>query len=221
MPYNPQKHHRRSIRLKGYDYGQVNAYFVTINVYGRIHLFGEIVDGVMHLNEAGRVAEACWLAIPEHFPHTALDAYVIMPDHVHGIIWITANVGAAERAAAERSVGGSASDVEMRGGSMAAVRAKNFSPLPQSPLPQQQPPSSQPSPSILRSPSKTLGSIVRGFKIGVTKWVRAHTDVHRVWQRNYYEHIVRSEADLARIRAYIQNNPIRWSLRHEDEVLQP
>ena len=215
-PYNPQKHHRRSIRLKGYDYGQVNAYFVTINVYGRAPLFGEIVGGVMHLNEAGRVAEACWLAIPEHFPHTALDAYVIMPDHAHGIIWITKNVGAAERAANERAAEGSASDVEMRGGGVVGVRAKDFSPLLR-----QQPPSSQPSPSTLRSPSKTLGSIVRGFKIGVTKWMRANTDVHQVWQRNYYEHIVRSEADLARIRAYIRNNPVRWSLRHEDEVLQP
>jgi putative transposase len=88
MPYDPNRHHRRSIRLKGYDYTQPGAYFVTLVTYERMPLFGEIVNGEMRLNDIGRVAERCWLDIPSHFPHVALDAFVIMPNHVHGILWI-------------------------------------------------------------------------------------------------------------------------------------
>jgi REP element-mobilizing transposase RayT len=83
MPFDPQKHHRRSIRLKGYDYTQPGAYFVTVVTHGRECLFGEIVDREMRLNEAGRMVEQCWLDIPSHFPHVELDAFVIMPNHVH------------------------------------------------------------------------------------------------------------------------------------------
>ena len=83
------------------------------------------------------------------------------------------------------------------------VWAKNFSPL------------QQPS-SVPRYPSKTVGSIVRGFKIGVTKWIRANTDVHAVWQRNYYDHIIRNESSLDRIRQYIADNPARWDTDREN-----
>ncbi|MBW2704487.1 MAG: transposase, partial [Deltaproteobacteria bacterium] len=82
------RHHRRSIRLKGYDYGQAGAYFVTICAWDRACLFGDVVEDRMRLNDAGRIAEACWLAIPEHFPLVELDAFVVMPNHVHGIIVI-------------------------------------------------------------------------------------------------------------------------------------
>ena len=92
MKYNPDVHHRRSIRLKGYDYSQTGVYFVTICTYQRLSLFGEITDGEMILNEAGNVAKQCWLAIPEHFSNFELKEFVIMPNHVHGIIQI--NVGA-------------------------------------------------------------------------------------------------------------------------------
>jgi putative transposase len=88
MPYDPNRHHRRSIRLKGYDYTQPGAYFVTLCHHERMPLFGEIVNGEMRLNDIGRVAERCWLDIPSDFPHVALDAFVIMPNHVHGILWI-------------------------------------------------------------------------------------------------------------------------------------
>ena len=86
MLYDPNRHHRRSIRLKEYDYTQPGAYFITICTHDRAGLFGEIVDGEMRLNDCGRVAEQCWLDIPSHFPHAELDAFVIMPNHVHGIL---------------------------------------------------------------------------------------------------------------------------------------
>jgi REP element-mobilizing transposase RayT len=87
--FDPQKHHRRSIRLPGYDYSQEGAYYVTVVVQGRECLFGEIVDGKMHLNEYGKIVQKWWEEIPIHFPNVELGAFVIMPNHVHGIIFIT------------------------------------------------------------------------------------------------------------------------------------
>ena len=167
-----EKHRRRSIRLKGYDYNQAGAYFVTICTHDRVFLFGQIENGEMTSSEPGHMVEQYWNEIPAHFPHVELDAFVIMPNHVHGILLITEPVG-----------------------------AKNFSP----------PPPPRPSPQRQRpGTSKTVGSVIRGFKIGVTKWMREHTLIPNVWQRNYYEHIIRDEADLNRVREYIAANPARW-----------
>jgi putative transposase len=96
MRYDPQKHHRRSIRLKGYDYTQAGAYFITIVTKDRACLFGRIVDGEMRLSHVGHIVRACWLAIPDHFPHAMVDEFVVMPNHVHGIIVLneTEHVGA-------------------------------------------------------------------------------------------------------------------------------
>ena len=189
MKYGQALHHRCSIRLSGYDYSRAGAYFITICTQNRQYLFGQIVDGMMRLNDAGGIAQQCWNEIPIHFPHLELDEFVIMPNHVHGIVVITdAN---------------------------AAVGAKNFSPLqppPHSPL---QSPLQPPPRRTTQQPcgtSKTVGSIVRGFKIGVTKWMRQNTNIHDVWQRNYWEHIKRDESELNRIRQYIHNNPAQWEL---------
>ena len=170
----PPHRRRRSIRVAGYDYARPGAYFVTICTHDRAPLFGAVVEGRMRLNEAGRVVVRCWRAIPDHFPAVRLDAFVIMPDHLHGLLWIASPEG-------EGCLSG--------------------------------PPEAGAEPRPFRSPSRTVGSIVRGFKIGVTTWMRAHRDVWDVWQRNYYEHIVRDEEDLARIRRYIAENPMRWAAR--------
>ncbi len=95
MPYNPNSHHRRSIRLQGYDYTQAGAYFVTICTHQRQHLFGEIIDGQMHLNLCGQVVVSRWQNIPRHFSRVKLDEFVLMPDHLHGIIVIGAGEGIA------------------------------------------------------------------------------------------------------------------------------
>lgn len=86
--FGPQRHHRRSIRIKGYDYSSEGAYYVTIVTYQRDCIFGEIKNEDMHLNDFGKIADECWRAIPEHYPFAALGIYVIMPNHVHGIILI-------------------------------------------------------------------------------------------------------------------------------------
>ena len=179
MATNRNKHRRRSIRLRGFDYSQAGAYFVTICTHERACRFGDVVDGDMRLNEAGRIVEQCWSAIPIHFPDVVLDAFIVMPNHVHGIVVITDGT----------------------------VGAKNFSPLQDNVMTIRKP---------VRSPSKTIGSIVRGFKIGVTQWFRREGGTDKIWQRNYYEHIIRDDISLNRIREYVQNNPMQWSYDREN-----
>ena len=89
MTYDPQRHHRRSIRLKGYDYSQAGAYFITVCVQDRACLFGEIVDGEIRLNEYGECVVRWWEDIPRHFVPVDIDVFVVMPNHVHAIILIT------------------------------------------------------------------------------------------------------------------------------------
>lgn len=84
--YDPRIHHRRSIRLRNYDYSKAGLYFVTMCCHDKTNLFGHVEDGIMILNEAGKVAEECWLEIPKHYPKVVLHDFVIMPNHVHGII---------------------------------------------------------------------------------------------------------------------------------------
>lgn len=184
--YDPAKHHRRSIRLPGHDHAAGGTYFVTINTAERRKHFGTLVNGRMAHNEAGRMAADCWRAIPDHFPHASLDEWIIMPDHVHGIITI---------ASGGRADDGASTSHACRDASPSIVRAKDFSPL-RSPLP------------CGTGTSRTLGSIVRGFKIGVTKSLGESP-----WQRNYYEIIVRDELALNAIRAYIRNNPANADVR--------
>lgn len=170
--------HRRSIRLKGYDYHRAGVYFVTICCAQRICLFGDIIAGEMHLNVVGTTVADCWQAIPDHFPHAMLDDFVVMPNHLHGMIVLTDN--------------GQCGD----GWGVNPDRANVYSPLQK--------------PQMLRSPSRTIGSIVRRFKIGVSKWLRANSADTAIWQRNYYEQIVRDDAGLQRVRQYIADNPARW-----------
>ena len=186
MPYNPNIHHRKSIRLKGYDYSQAGLYYITICVKDRRCLFGNIENREMILNDAGRIANECWLNIPEHFPNVVLHEHVIMPNHVHGIIEL---VGANNHSP-EMDLPESFCD-EMGAKNVSnEMGAKNVSPL--------------------RSPSKTVGSIVRGYKIGVTKWFRSNGNMGNIWQRNYWEHIIRDDQSYQRISGYIIDNPKNW-----------
>lgn len=164
--FDPQKHHRRSIRLKGYDYTSEGAYYVTIVVQGRQCLFGEIIDREMYLNEYGRLVQKWWNDIPIHFPNVRAGAFITMPNHVHGIIFITNK-----------------------------RRGEVHSP--------QNPPQRKPS----------LGQIIAYFKYQSTKEINAinHTGViTKLWQRNYYEHIIRNERELQQKTDYILDNPSRW-----------
>jgi REP element-mobilizing transposase RayT len=165
--YNSDRHHRRSLRLKGYDYSQSGAYFITICARSKDPLFGEIIDGEMILNDYGLVVKKCWLGIPDHFLDANLDLFVIMPNHVHGIIVLHNGRGTACRAPTER---------------------------------------------FGKPVAMSLPTIIRSFKSAVTKRSSESCNVssHRIWQRNYYEHVIRNDDELDGIREYIANNPANW-----------
>src|SRR5712692_7690078 len=99
MKYDPKTHHRRSMRLQGYDYSRPGAYFVTVCTEGKRALFGEIVEGEMVLSEAGRLVRRAWEILPRQFPNITSDAFVVMPNHVHGIIIVGAGLALPKGAA--------------------------------------------------------------------------------------------------------------------------
>jgi REP element-mobilizing transposase RayT len=146
---------------------------VIVLTKNRRRLFGTVVNGRMALSEAGRIAARCWQEIPAHFPNVSLDAWVVMPDHVHGVIVIREDGGGV-------------------------VRAKDFSPL-QIGIPD---PSGRPC-----GTARTIGSMVRGFKIGVTKALGESP-----WHRNYHEMILQDERALETVRVYIRSNPAQWDV---------
>ena len=212
--YNSNIHRRRSIRLKGYDYARAGKYFLTICTDQRQCFFGDIVDGEMFLNNVGVVVRQCWVDIPEHFPQVELDDFVVMPNHVHGIISIMdGGVGneypVEGRGAKNIEMAKGAKNIEMAKGAKNIGMAKGAKNIGMAKG------AKDFSPQQVSGTSKTVGSIVRGFKVGVTKWVRGNTDIYKVWQRNYWDHIIRDEQSLDRIRQYIRHNPSRW----EDDKL--
>lgn len=158
------------IRLKEYDYSQPGEYFVTICTKNHECMFGSIENGKMDLNERGRIVDGCWKGIPEHFSHVGLDEYIIMPNHVHGIIIIN--------------------EIDMN-----RSRGEVTSPLRK----------------------QTLGNIAAYFKYQSTKLINESHDTPgaKVWQRNYYDRIIRGEKELQNIQDYIANNVLTWAFETE------
>ena len=193
MPYNRNIHHRRSIRLQNYDYSQPGAYFVTICVQDRACLFGDVVDGEMRLNDAGTMVTRWYNELTQKFGDIVCDAWVCMPNHIHYIVMNTGlvrpnddSVGAdlCVRPAACRS------ELGEHAGSKKGEHA-----------------------------GSPLRRVVQWFKTMSTneyiRGVRQHQwqpFPGRLWQRNYWEHIVRDETELNRIREYIVTNPVRWEM---------
>ncbi len=315
MPYDPNRHHRRSIRLKGYDYSQAGAYFITICTQDRACLFGKVVNGEMRLNDAGRMVLAEWNMLPERFPHVVLDAFVVMPNHVHGIVVITnpatddtattaptivgtglvpvpnaGTMGAVPNAgtmgaAPDAGTMGAAPNAGMMGaapndgmmgaapdaGTMGAVPdagtmgaapdagmmgaapdAGTMGAVPDTgamgavpddgattrvaptvativgtglvPVPDDGA-TTRVAPTVGDIVAPTVGDIVGAFKSRVTvEYIRGVKTSGwppfrgRLWQRNYYEHIIRNERALNAIRQYIIENPRRWQMDREKEA---
>jgi putative transposase len=174
---------RRSIRLKGYDYSQPGAYFITICTKDKIRILGNIEGERVIYSQIGKIAEECWLNIPDHFPNVKLDQWIIMPNHIHGIIFIH----------------------DSRRGE-AFVEDHN----------QMKPPTANASP--VRHPKgttpKSLSAIIQNFKSVSTRRVNKLQVTPRksLWQRGYYDRIIRNEMELDHIRRYIQENPLKWDL---------
>jgi putative transposase len=171
---------RRSIRVPGYDYAQPGAYFITICAVDRTCLFGEIIDGLMQVNEDGIIVAEEWRCTEQIRRYVSVDEFVVMPNHVHGILCI-------------------------------------LDPVRRDPARRVVPAMGQPhGPSV-----GSIGGIIGQFKSVSTKRINARrrTPGTRVWQRNYFEHIIRDERDLARIREYIVNNPTQWHLDRENPLI--
>ncbi|ARI81303.1 transposase [Microcystis sp. LEGE 00066] len=186
MTFDPEKHHRRSIRLRNYDYSQPGAYFVTICTYQKQPWFGEIKNGQMYLNQLGKIVADEWLKTCKIRPNFQLDEWVIMPNHFHVIVIINDYSGD------DQSLG--ARDAPLDLGARDAPLDLGARDAP----PQQKP--------------NSLSSCIAGFKSAVTKRInllRQNTDTP-IWQRNYYESILRDEKYLAVVREYIINNPKNW-----------
>ncbi len=176
-------HTRRSIRLQNYDYNQPGAYFVTICTHERACRFGEIADGEMQLNEYGLTVVGCWEDLPNHYPHVELGAFVVMPNHVHGIIVLVED---------------------------AHVVGAGLRPAPTEPAPTTFAPTDGPAPTT-RPKRHGLPEIVRAFKSFSARRIneRRNTPGIPLWQRNYYERVIRSESELNSVRRYIANNLLR------------
>lgn len=197
MTYHSSLNNRRSIRLKGYDYSQEGIYFITLCIQNKTHLFGEIEDGILQLNTFGKIAAEEWIKTAEIRNNIKLHEFIIMPDHFHAIIEITFSKN--ENRKEERT--------------------------------------------IFKSPSQTIGAIIRGFKGATTKRIKEiiyqkeeekseidfsigtgelqfatsaptmikNIDLSKsIWQRNYYEIIIRDELAFINISNYIKNNPKNW-----------
>ncbi|WKZ37613.1 MAG: hypothetical protein QY332_06660 [Anaerolineales bacterium] len=195
--FDPQKHHRRSIRLQGYDYSQEGAYFVTIVTWRREFLFGNIVNGEMMLSPYGEIVQKWWGEIPAHFPNVETGAFVIMPNHIHGIIFIVGERRGTVSVPKDDGENSISENNDMSGqnlGGKTPLRVFNGTP--------------------------TLGQIIAYFKYQSTKEMNKVENagvVTKFWQRNYYEHIIRDGKDLQNKTDYIEANPLLWG--EDDENL--
>jgi putative transposase len=168
MEHNPVIRHRKSIRLKEYDYSLPGEYFITICTFDRNCILGEIIEEKMKLSSSGEIVKKCWEQIPGYYKDVELDEYIIMPNHIHGIVVLTEPVGAIHE-----------------------------SPLPITPQQRRK---------------MKLSKIVGRFKMTTAKEINILQGISgkSVWQRGYYEHIIRNEKELYNIRDYIINNSTKW-----------
>jgi putative transposase len=229
MPFDPFKHHRHSIRLRGYDYSSDGAYSVTICTRNRECTLGGVVDGEMVLSEMGRNVEQCWLAIPNDLPHVGLDEYQIMPNHLHGIVVLwRKDDSVGDLIAGKDSVRDLINQIPPGNFDFPGYHIAPGDPLPPDYqiIPGRRIPlgvvnvefSDDVDWPLMKNPKQTLGKVIRHFK------ATAATIIHKAgfcdfeWQRGYHDHIIRDERDLERVRRYIRNNPLRWWQNNGNEI---
>ena len=200
--YDPDIHHRRSIRLPGYDYSQEGWYFITICTQKWLCLFGEIVQNRMQLNDAGLMVEEWWKKSTDKFPHVQIDEYVVMPNHFHGII----SIGVVHHGVGATPCGRPQNHHEP---GQSHGNARNGLGRPHGAAP-------------------TIGDVVRWFKTMTTnQYIRGVKQngwkpfFKKLWQRNYYEHVIRDEEELNHYRQYVTDNPANWQTDEENPDATP
>lgn len=164
---------RKANRLQERDYSRQGYYFATICTRNHTRWFGEVLDERMRLNVTGMIAQESWLVIPAHFPNADIDEFIVMPNHIHGILIIGGD-NYSERDAYMRPLQSKRQDID---------RSKMY-----------------------------LSKVIQGFKSSVTRKVGKHRSKNAFgWQRSFYDHVIRNEENLNRIREYIRNNPLKWA----------
>lgn len=176
MMYRKSQRTLQSLRLPWFDYSTPGFYFITICTKNREHLFGTIENNVMELNEVGKIASNIWTGLDQHYPITKTDAFIVMPNHIHGIIEI----------------------IDSPVGAIHELHLRNEQPV-----------------TDPKHRRKMLVPLMVGrYKMQVSKQINLFrkTPGLSVWQRNYYEHIIRNEEALQHIREYINLNPLLWKI---------
>lgn len=221
MKYNSEKHHRRSIRLKDYDYSQPGLYFITICIQDKHCLFGEIENDEMILNEYGQIAHREWQNTAQVRNNCRMHEFIVMPNHIHGIIEIIDRKGDCR---------GESQFAQNKDDCKGELQFAPTAPTAPTTAPTAAP--TAPTTTPFKSPSQTIGSIVRGYKIATIKKIKDHiirtgesqfaptaptaptikSLNYKIWQRNYYEHIIRDEKSYQRISEYIITNPQKWDI---------
>jgi len=192
MKFDPRIHHRHSIRLQGYDYALAGGYYATLVTEGRECLFGQIDKDEMILNDAGEMVGKWWNELPHKFPSITVDMFVVMPNHFHGIVILhDESVGADLRVCPGND--------EIKIGTEKG--AHTGAPLQRTSLSQ----------IVQWFKTMTTNEYMRGVK--QSGW---RTFNGKLWQRNYYEHIIRNQSDWERIAAYILANPSQWANDEEN-----
>jgi putative transposase len=187
---------RRSVRLNPYDYGRPSAYFLTICAHSQKHLFGKMFGSSMRFSALGKIVEECWAGIPRHFPHVRLSAHIVMPNHLHGIVIIQHRPPALES---------NSFSLENRAQHAVPLRQKHPAQAFGEPIP------------------GSIPTIVRSFKSAASKMARAISADARIsiWQRGYYEHVIRDEYEFRKAVAYIRQNRERWQQKKQSQNFDP
>ena len=199
MPRQQPTYPRRSLRLSQYDYTSAGAYFVTLCVHNRECTLGDVVNDQVILSVYGKIVVESWQWLAQQYPYVSLDVWVIMPNHLHGILIIEDDVRkGGSRAAPTRATGGSRTAPTGTPIDPQVARAEST--------------------RSIASKRKPLGGLIGAFKTVSGKRINAlrGTPGQPFWQRDYYEHVIRNERELHAIREYIVNNPLQWALDSEN-----
>lgn len=198
MKYDPDKHHRKSIRLKGFDYSSAGVYFVTICAKDRKCIFGKVQNGRMILNDLGEMVQYQWKEIPIHFQNVELDEFVVMPNHFHGILWLLDGSGNMTNPVGAKHSWQPTASKQIN-------IARNASPL----HPPNRPKGTKPG---------SLSAIIQNFTSITSRKINRirKTPGEKMWQRNFYDRIVRNEKELYNLRNYIIDNPLKWENDEEN-----
>ncbi|MBK8700484.1 MAG: hypothetical protein IPN29_13520 [Saprospiraceae bacterium] len=222
--YNPQIHHRRSMRLKDYDYSSPGYYFITICCQNKRHVFGKIENGCMILNEFGKIADEEWKKLPERFPNMNLDVFQIMPDHMHAIIALGTTARGATLAVAPLAVAPEPDTIETEATNI------TISPDPVNSQNENMDVSNILNDNFGRkagtSPAAaSISDIVGAYKSLVANHIlkiykMKNEPMDKLWQRNYYDRIIRNRHAYHRISQYIIKNPEKWVLNKNIAICQ-